>query len=190
VSETKIARVYAGALYEAATETDRLEPVLRDLTAFVDAVEAVAELQAVFLDEKLPVEEKKRLLMELTDGGEELVRNFLRILVDKGRESILSEMHRLFVERMEAAEGLVRVEMVTAVPVPDSLRDEIFKTLETSLATKVELALVVDEGLIGGIRLRVGDRIADASVRHRLDQLRARLVSPTVRLEGTVEAAS
>ncbi len=190
MSQTRIARVYAGALYEAALEGGKVDAVRKDLTAFVDALGQSAELRALLLDEQMPGEQKKKALMQLTEGGESLVRNFLRLLVDKRRETVLVEAHRLFVERAEAEAGVVKVELTTAVPVPDAMRRSLEKSLETSLGKTVELTLTVDQDVLGGVKLRIGDRIADASVRHRLESLRARLVSPTARLEGSVEAAS
>lgn len=190
MSQTRIARVYAGALYEAAVDADKTDAVRRDLTAFVDALAQSGELRALLLDEQMPGEEKKSALMQLTEGGESLVRNFLRLLVDKDRESVLEEAFDVFVQRVEDDAGVVKVELATAVPVPDAMRDRLVKSLESSLGKKVELTLTVDETVLGGVKLRIGDRIADASLRHRLEGLRARLVSPTARLEGSVEAAS
>jgi F-type H+-transporting ATPase subunit delta len=114
----------------------------------------------------------------------------LRLLVDKDRESVLEEAFEVFVQRAEDDAGVVKVELATAVPVPDAMRDRLVESLESSLGKKVELTLTVDETVLGGVKLRIGDRIADASLRHRLEGLRARLVSPTARLEGSVEAAS
>lgn len=190
MSETRIARVYAGALYEAAVEAGSVEAVRSDLTAFVEALAQSAELRALLLDEQMPGVEKKAALMQLTEGGDSLVRNFLRLLVDKRREPLLEEAHGLFVQKAEADAGVVKVDVATAVPVPELMRESLLKSLESSLGKKVELTLTVDEDVLGGVKLRIGDRIADASLRHRLEGLRARLVSPTARLEGSVEAAS
>lgn len=190
MSQTRIARVYAGALYEAAVDAGRTDAVRKDLTSFVEGLAQSAELRLLLFDEQIPGEEKKLALMDLTEGGEGLVRNFLRVLVDKRRESVLEEAVSVFVERAEADAGIVKVELATAVPVPDEMRDRLVGSLESSLGKKVELTLTVDETVLGGVKLRIGDRIADASLRHRLEGLRARLVSPTARLEGSVEAAS
>jgi F-type H+-transporting ATPase subunit delta len=190
VSETRIARVYAGALYDAAVETGRVDEVRKDMEAIVSALAESDELRVVLLDEQMPAESKKQALMQLTEGGEVLVRNFLRLLVDKRREAVFEEAARLFDERAERDAGVVKVELTTAVPVPDGVRETLVRSLEQSLGKKVELTLTVDEQVLGGVRLRIGDRIADASLRQRLESLRTRLVSPTARLEGSVEAAS
>ena len=117
MSESKIARVYATALYEAAAEEGRVEQVRRDLGEFVQAVEVVRRAPAVPRgrgDLRRPQEDE--VLLELTEGGDELVRNLLRLLVDKSRETELADVYRAFVRLVEQAQGLVHVEVVTAVP--------------------------------------------------------------------------
>lgn len=191
MSDTTIARVYARAIYEAAADAGRVEQVRADLTEFVAALASSAELRAFFLNEEMLVEQKKNAVVALTVGADPLVRNFLQVIIDKNREPVVEEACRLFVQRVEAEAGLVKVEMTTAVGVSQPMRDQIRTTLEAALKKRVELTVTVDEEIVGGVRLRVGDRIADASIRQRLEQLRARLVSPIAhRLEGSVEAAS
>ena len=128
--------------------------------------------------------------MDLTEGGDELVRNFLRLLVDKNRESELSGAYEDFVRLVEEAQDLVHVEVVTAVPLTASLEEALKAKVESSLNKTVELSMTVDEEILGGLRLRIGDRIADASVRHRLEKLHELLISPMASLEDSVEAAS
>jgi F-type H+-transporting ATPase subunit delta len=190
LSQNKVARVYATALYEAALEEGRVEQVGRDLGEFVEAVKTTPELRQFLLGEEVSDARKKDALMELTEGGDELVRNFLRLVVDKNRESELIGVYDGFVSAVERAKGIVHVEVVSAVPLPDALRSALKEKIESSLQKTVELSLSVDEELLGGLKLRIGDRVADASVRHRLDKLRKLLTSPMASLEGSVEAAS
>ena len=190
MSDAKIARVYAEALYVAASEVGRVDSVRRDLTEFTDALRSVPSLQVLLVDENVSEEQKHRVLLELTTGGDELLRNFLRLLVDKGREGILEEAGRIFAEMVDAAKGIVEVELTTARPLPKEMAREIATSIGASLKKTVDLKLIVDEEVLGGVKLRIGDKIADASLRHRLEQLRVRLVSPMARLEGSVEAAS
>jgi F-type H+-transporting ATPase subunit delta len=128
--------------------------------------------------------------MELTGGGEELMRNLLRLMVDKNRESELSPIYRAFVALVEQAQGLVHVEVVSAIPLTAALQEVLRKKIEFSLKKTVELTLTVDKEILGGLRLRIGDRVADASVRYRLEQLRELLITPMANLEGLSEAAS
>jgi F-type H+-transporting ATPase subunit delta len=184
VSDGIIARVYAEALFGAASEEDKIEAVGRDLGEFAAAVQESEDLRALLFDKGVSPDDKKRLLLTLTEGGDPLVRNFLQLLVDKQREEILLGAQGLFVKMVEAAEGVVRVELITARPVANEVREEIERALGSALEKSVELSLKVDESILGGVRLRIGDKIADASLRHRLDLLRARLVSPVATLEG------
>jgi F-type H+-transporting ATPase subunit delta len=190
VSDAKIARVYGGALYAAAVEAGRVDTVRRDLTAFTEAVRSSSALHSAWVDEDVPEEKKRRMLLELTSGGEPLVRNYLRLLVDKGRETALEGSNTAFAELVDENAGVIEVEVITARPLPEELAAEIRQSLEASLQKTVHLKLGVDEELIGGMKLRIGDKIADASLRHRLERLRDRLASPMARLEGSVEAAS
>jgi F-type H+-transporting ATPase subunit delta len=190
VSEGKIARVYATALHQAAEEEGRVEQVRRDLGEFVQALDSSAELRQLLVAEEISDVRKTQVLMELTEGGDELVRNLLRLLVDKGRESELAGVYRAFVGLVEQAQGLIHVEVVSAVPLTAALQEALRTKIESSLKKTVELTLTVDKEILGGLRLRIGDRVADASVRHQLERLRAFLITPMASLEGSVEAAS
>jgi F-type H+-transporting ATPase subunit delta len=190
LSQSKISRVYASSLYQAAVEEGRVREVRRDLGAFVEALRSSAELRQLLVAEEINDTRKKNILLELTEGGDELVRNFLCLVVDKSRESELLSVHEGFVELLEQAQGVVHVEVVTAIELTDAVRETLKTKIESSLNKSVELTATVDGEILGGLRLRIGDRIADASVRRRLDKLRELLTSPMASLEGSVETAS
>ena len=190
MSESKIARVYATALYQAATQADRTAQVGKDLGEFVEAVQASEDLRQLLSTEVVSNPKKKEILLELTQGGDEYVRNLLRLLVDKSRESEVAGIYRAFVALVERAQGLVRVEVATAVPMTAPLQEALQAKIASSLGKTVELKLSVDKELLGGLRLRIGDKIADASVRHQLERLRESLISPVASLEGSLETAS
>jgi F-type H+-transporting ATPase subunit delta len=190
VSEGKIARVYATALYQAAKEEGRVAEVRRDLGQVVEALQTTDELRRFLVAEEVSDAHKKDALLELTEGGDELMRNLLRLMVDKNRESELEETYRAFVQLVEEAQGLVHVEVVSAVPLAAPLQEALRAKIESSLNKTVELTLTVDKEILGGLRLRIGDRVADASVRHRLERLREVLISPIAHLEDSVEATS
>jgi F-type H+-transporting ATPase subunit delta len=190
VAESKIARVYARALYQAAAEEGRVDDVRRDLGALVQAVQDSSPLRQLLLAEDISDPRKKGILLELTDGGEPMVRNLLQLLVDKSREPELEATYQRFVALAEQAAGIVHVEVVTAVPMTPELARTLTAKLEAVLQKKVELATAVDEDILGGLKLQIGDKIADASVRYRLRELRESLISPMASLEESVETAS
>jgi F-type H+-transporting ATPase subunit delta len=190
VSEGKIATVYANALYQAAAEEGRVDQVRRDLGEFVEALGSSTELAQLLGAEEISDARKTQVLLELTEGGDDLMRNLLRLLVDKSRETEVAGVYRGFVALVEQAQGIVHVEIVSAVPLDEPVREALRSKIESSLGKTVELTLTVDEEILGGLRLRIGDRVADASVRHRLESLRQLLITPMASLEGSVEAAS
>jgi ATP synthase F1 delta subunit len=187
--ETKIARVYAEALFEAASESGTVQEVRRDLLDFAEALKTSSQLRTFFFDEEIPGTGKSALLADLTAGAEPVMRNFLRILAEKDREFIVEEVVPVYLQLVEQAAGIIKVELTTALPLPAELAGEIKGHLEVSLNKPIDLTLSVDEYIIGGVRLRIGDKVADASVRHRLDKLRALLAKPMANLEVSVEAA-
>jgi F-type H+-transporting ATPase subunit delta len=182
--------VYAKALYEAASEAGRTEQIRRDPGEFVRAAASSAELRHLLVTDEISNPKKKEILLELTEGGEDMVRNLLRLLVDKSRESEVSAIYRAFVGLVEEAQGLVHVEVVSAVQLPAEIQETLRAKIAASLGKTIELKLSVDKELLGGLKLRIGDKVADASVRHRLERLRESLISPVASLEGSVETAS
>ena len=190
MSQSKVSRVYATALYEAALEEGRVDAVRKDLGAFVAALDESPELRQFVVAEEISDLHKKQVLDELTEGGDELVRNLLRLVVDKSRESDLADINEGFVGLVEQAEGVIHVQVTTAVPLTPQLEQALKTKIESSLQKSVQLTSTVDTEILGGLKLRIGDRIADASVRHRLEALRELLISPMASLEGSVEAAS
>jgi F-type H+-transporting ATPase subunit delta len=169
-------RVYARALFEAAQEQGRLEPVREQLEQVVTAAAEVPELRELLRNPQLDPRARAAALEEALAGGDQLLRNFLLVLVDKGRigelEVIAEEFERLVAEE----EGVLSAELTTAVELSDDDERRLLQQIETASGRKVEATRHVDPGLIGGIVLQVGSHRLDASVRGRLDRLRRALV--------------
>jgi F-type H+-transporting ATPase subunit delta len=169
-------RVYARALFEAAQEKGRLEAVREQLEQVVTAAAEVPELRELLRNPQLDPRARAAALEEALAGGDQLLRNFLLVLVDKGRigelEVIAEEFERLVAEE----EGVLSAELTTAVELSDDDERRLLQQIETASGRKVEATRHVDPGLIGGIVLQVGSHRLDASVRGRLDRLRRALV--------------
>lgn len=170
-------RVYATALFEAAREQDRLAPVRDELAQIVEAEAEVPELRELLRNPQLDPRARAGALEDLLSGGEELLRNFLLVLSDKGRTGSLEEIAREF-ERLNAEhEGIVHAELTTAVELSDEEAQTLLQRIEQASGRKVETTRSVDPDLIGGIVLQVGSHRLDASVRGRLERLRRELVT-------------
>jgi F-type H+-transporting ATPase subunit delta len=137
----------------------------------------VPELYAVLRNPQLDPGRKSAILGELLGEADELVRNFLRLLSEKGRVGEIDEIGREFERLCAEAEGVLNVELTTAVELSDDDADAIVKQIESASGRTVEARRNVDPKLVGGIVLQVGSMRLDASVRGRLERLRQELVT-------------
>jgi F-type H+-transporting ATPase subunit delta len=170
-------RVYASALFQAARERGRLEPVRDELQQVVAAEAEVPELRELLRNPQLDPRARASALEDVLSGGEELLRNFLLVLADKGRTGSLEEIAREFERLIAEHEGIVHAELTTAVELSDEEAQTLLRQIEQASGRKVEATRSVDPQLIGGIVLQVGSHRLDASVRGRLERLRRDLVS-------------
>ena len=170
-------RVYAHALFEAALEKKRLEPVREQLAQIVAAESVVPELRELLRNPQLDPRARKAALEELLADGDELLRNFLLLLADKGRAGQLEEIAREFERLIGEHEGIVHAELTTAVELSDEEARKLLGQIEKASGSKVEARRSVDPDLIGGIVLQVGSHRLDASVRGRLERLRRELAT-------------
>jgi F-type H+-transporting ATPase subunit delta len=170
-------RVYANALFEAALEKDKLGPVREQLREVVQAEAEVPELRELLRNPQLDPRARAAALQDVLGDAEDLLRNFLLVLADKGRTGQLEEIAREFERLVAEHEGIVHAELTTAVELSDEEADKLLGQIEQASGRKVEATRRVDPDLIGGIVLQVGSHRLDASVRGRLERLRRQLAT-------------
>ena len=170
-------RMYARALFQAARDEDRLEQVASELAALAGAVDEVPELRAFLRNPQVDPAGKASVLDELTAGADELLRNFVRLVVEKGRAGELVEMNVELDALVAQAQNRLSLEMTTAYELSDEEARSIVSTIEKASGRSVEATRAVDPSLVGGIVLQVGSFRADGSVRGRLERLRQELVT-------------
>ena len=170
-----VARTYARALFDAAKEQGRLDEVREELQDFAAALRDVPELDALLRNPQLDPGTKADALEQLLGGADELVRNFLRVVAEKGRGSQIDEIIREFEALYAAEQAVLNVELTTAYELSDAEAREIVAQIEKASGRTVAASRSVDPHLIGGIVLKAGSRLADGSVRGRLNRLRHEL---------------
>jgi F-type H+-transporting ATPase subunit delta len=170
-------RIYARALFDAAKEEGRLERVREDLGDFVAAVEEVPELRELLRNPQVDPRARAAALDDVLGDADELVRNFLRLLSEKGRSGQIEEIHREFERLVAADERRLEVELTTARELSDAEERRILEQIEQASGRKVDATRSVDPDLIGGVVLQAGSLRVDASVRGRLERLRHELVT-------------
>jgi F-type H+-transporting ATPase subunit delta len=167
-----VARTYARALFEAAKDAGRVDEVRDELATFVEALDEVPELRALIRNPELDPPTKAAALEAVLEGAEELLRNFVRVVTEKGRAAQLAEISREYEAFLAAEEQILSVELRTAYELSDDEASSIVKQIEQASGRRVEAARTVDSNLIGGLVLKAGSLEVDSSVRGRLDRLR------------------
>jgi F-type H+-transporting ATPase subunit delta len=172
---------YAEALFGAARERDELEEVLSDLGEFVDALQDSEELRLFFYGGQIPERQKRRALDGLTEGMKTSTTNFLKVLVDNGREEILEEVLARYEGLVKEHLGRIEVEVTTAVELSEDQRGRLKERLGDVLeGREIILDTNVDPELIGGAVFRYGGRMMDGSIRGRLESLREGMLERSV----------
>jgi F-type H+-transporting ATPase subunit delta len=168
----EVARVYAESLFEVAREHGVLDRVREELGQFADALAESRELQVFFFSPYFSSEEKKEGVRRLIDDADERFVRFLELLAERHRLPVIFRIRRAFDELWREERKLLPVSVTSAVELDPALVEEIGRRIEEQTGRKVELESRVDPDVLGGLVLRVGDRVLDASVRNRLERLR------------------
>ena len=147
-----------------------------ELGDFVTAIAQVPELREVLRNPQLDPRAKAAALEALTGGGDELVRNFLRLLAEKGRAGEIEDVFEEFERLVAREQGQLEVELTTAYELSEADARAIVGQIEQAAGRPVEATRKVDPDLIGGIVLQAGSFRIDASVRGRLERLRHEFV--------------
>jgi F-type H+-transporting ATPase subunit delta len=168
----EIATVYGRSLFQVAQERDALDTVREQLGEFADALAENHDLQVFFFSPYFSTQEKKEGLHRAVQGADEAVTNFLELLIEKHRMPAIFRIRREFDRLWADANQLLPVTITSAIKLDKSTVDGIGKVIGEQTGRKVQLTANVDPDVLGGIVLRVGNSILDASIRNRLEQLR------------------
>lgn len=172
-------RRYAQALCDLAREHGTLDAWLADLRSAASALREPA-VRAVLDAPQVPASEKEAVLRASLRPLAPAVQNLLLLLLRRQRldriDAVVAEYERL----VDAAHGVVRAQLTTAVPLDDAAAERLVGVLTHTLGRQVRLGRAVDPRLIGGAVLRIGDKLLDGSVATRLQALRRRLVEAAI----------
>ena len=173
----EIARVYARSLFEVAQEAGVLDEIREQLAQFADELDGSHELQVFFFSPYFSSREKIDGLERAIDGADERFVRFLGLLAERHRMPVIFRIRRAFEALWAEENKLISVSVTSAVELDKKTLKGIGKQIEEQTGRKVELTSQVDPDVLGGLVLRVGNMILDASVRNRLDRLRKQVAS-------------
>jgi F-type H+-transporting ATPase subunit delta len=173
----EIAEVYARSLFEVAEERNMLEVVRAQLGQFADVLSANRDTQLFFFSPYFSAEEKKTGLRAAVSDAAPEFENFLEALIERHRMPAIFRIRTRFDAMWDKANKRLPVSIVTAVPLDDATAQSIGARIGEQTGERIEITSTVDADIIGGIVLRVGNRIMDASVRAQLENLRKQVAT-------------
>jgi F-type H+-transporting ATPase subunit delta len=166
------ARVYAEALFEAGKDKGKLDSLQSQLGQLVDVVDRNRDLQIFLFSPYLSSADKREGLDRAISGAEPELINFLELLVEKHRMPEIFRIRRQFDELWKKENRRLDVTVVSAIELDEAVVERIGQEVERQTGEAVELSSRVDDEILGGIVLQVGNMVLDASIRTRLEKLR------------------
>lgn len=164
---------YANGIFELAKAEEELERVENELFTIAQALDDSPELRSTLTDPQLPMEKKQALIDDLIGGrASSLSVDLVQLIVSQGRSSELSDIARALVKAAAASRDKAVAEVRSAVPLNEETIERLAAALGRATGKSVEVKVVVDESVIGGIVARVGDTVIDGSLARRVASLR------------------
>ena len=171
----EIAEVYARALFEVGKEHDVLDRIHDELGEFTDALEDDGDLRLFFYSPYFSSDEKKEGVAKVVSDADERLVRFLEMLAERHRMPVLPRIRRELDELWAEEHQLLPVSVTSAVELDEKLVKGIGEQIEEQTGRRVELSSSVDPEVLGGLMVRVGNMVLDATVRNRLERLRKQL---------------
>jgi F-type H+-transporting ATPase subunit delta len=171
----KVAGRYAQSLLELSQEQKSVDAVLKDMAAFIDVANDNRDFTAFLNNPIIKADKKNAVLDKVFPSFQELSQKFVHILTKNRREILLPLIAEDYIAKVKADRGIVPVTLTSAVKLDDTVKQSILAKLSKAIKGEIELDEKVDEDLIGGFVVRMGDTRIDASVSHQLSELKQRL---------------
>jgi F-type H+-transporting ATPase subunit delta len=168
----ELAQVYGRSLFQVALEHGRLDELREQLGQFADALDQHRELAVFFFSPYFSSQEKRDALDTLLDGADEIFINFLALLIENHRMPVIFRIRHEYERLWDEENRTLPVQITSAIALDDATTESLGRTIGERAGRKVTLAARVDPDILGGIIIRVGNSILDASIRNRLEQLR------------------
>ena len=175
----EIAQVYSRSVFEVAKEHGKLDRIREELAEFTDALTKNRELAVFFFSPYFSTEEKEQGLRRAVVDADPTLVNFLTLLIEKHRMPDIFRVQRQFDVLYDREHKRLPVEVTSAVALDATVVQALEQRIREQTGQNVQLESNVDPDILGGIVLRVGNSILDASIRHRLEQLRREVAKAT-----------
>lgn len=173
-----MAKAYAHALYQVAQAEERVDRVEDELFQIRKLIEKQHELQDFLRDHNISSEAKKKALSEILGKDiSQLTLNHLEFVVDQERASLIPQIAQAFSDLILTTRNQIMAEVTTAIPLTPELAEKLRNKLSKATGQEVIVKNLVDESILGGAIVRLGDKVINGSIKHNLEELHENLVS-------------
>lgn len=167
-----IGKRYALALFEAGKELNKLDDFKEELNYISITLEKEPDLMKVLEHPKIAKKAKKDLITQVFKGKvSQEIQNFLYVIIDKGREENILDINSEYKKLYNEEKNIVEVLAVTAVPMDKGSQNRLAKILSTKMSKIVKVSNKVDKGVIGGVLLRIENKLIDGTIKGRLESM-------------------
>lgn len=178
ISDPQAVRSYAEALFAAAKEQGVVAQLLDEAKAFMEAIAQVPQFRHVMTAPNVPTEDKMELARRvLGDRFHPLLRNFILLLLKRGRPAIFRAAITEFKNLAERDQGVSRGRLLSAAPLDEAQREEVRRALEQETGLKLVIDYETDAELLGGLVFKCGDLLIDNSLKSSLGRMREQLLA-------------
>lgn len=180
-----VSKTYGDALFELAVEENRTDSLLEEIQMVQTVLKENEDFEKILMHPEIPKTEKIQVIENVFRGQtSDALTGFLRIVVTKGRYKDLPEIFAYFIARVKEYKKIGVVQVTSAIPVTDGQKEKIEKKLlDTTHYETMEIDYKVDESLIGGLMIRIGDRVVDSTIKSKLGKLTANLMKISLESE-------
>lgn len=175
MKSTKVASRYAKSLLELAVEQNKIDSILGDMKFLLETNESTRDFELLVASPIIKADMKIAVFEKVFEQFEELTMSFIRLITKNGRESFLPMIAKEFEAQVKAHKGIIPMTLVTATALDAGTKDKIINKVQGSVKGQLEVTEVIDESLMGGFIVKMGDTQIDASVASQFNNLKQRL---------------
>ncbi|MFA5866640.1 MAG: ATP synthase F1 subunit delta [Actinomycetota bacterium] len=169
---SEVVRGYAENMFGMAALEDSVETLEDQLFELNKGIAASPKLRDFLADAGIPAAEKKKALGEiLTPSASPLIRSYTNILIDTGKAGLISDVAEAFIKLVQESKNQVLAEVTSAIPLTQDLTDHLSAELGKTTGKKVNVKNVVDTSILGGLVIKMENKIIDLSLQRKLDDL-------------------
>jgi F-type H+-transporting ATPase subunit delta len=168
----ELAQVYARSLFEVGREQDKLDVLREQLGLLADALDQQRQLATFFFSPYFSTKEKQEGLDRMLVDADESLVNFAKLLIENHRMPVIFRIRKEYERLWDEENRVLPVEITSAIELDRATTENLGRTIGERAGRKIQLAAHVNPDILGGIVVRVGNSILDASIRNRLEQLR------------------